>query len=153
MAERTSRLMSKMPSSSWRVRHKVFTRVPGLTLLALVAALSVGCSKPVDVNSPQVRGIGYVRLEDVVKKHPLYGQLSQIDSNIDALSLRTLAPSVPKTGAEIARETTELNRELEASRERANRPTAYPLSLRTLCWYATEHDVCLPKNGFEGLRV
>ena len=97
-----------------------------LALPALAAALCIssGCAKPVDVNSPSVRGIGYVRLDDVVKKHPLYGQLAQIDSNIDALSLRALVPSVPRTGAEIARETTSLNRELEAARERANRTLA-----------------------------
>lgn len=108
MAERTSHRMSKMPSSKF---------VTGALLC--VVALSA-CAKPVDVNSPDVRGIGYVRVDEVVKKHPLYGQLSQIDSNIDALSLRALAPSVPKTGAQIARETSELNHELQVAQTRAN---------------------------------
>ncbi len=78
------------------------------------------CSKPVDVHSPQVRGVGYVRMDEVVKKHPLYGQLAQIDTNIDALQMRALAPAVPKTGAEIARQTTELNHELQMAQTRAN---------------------------------
>ncbi len=89
--------------------------------LLIASALTLGaCNRAVDVNSPEVRGIGYIRLDDVLKKHPLYAQLAQIDSNIDALSLRSLAPAVPKTGAQLARETTNLNRELEAARERAN---------------------------------
>ena len=108
MAERTSHRMSKMPSS----------KLLGGALLCAIA-LS-GCAKHVDVNAPDVRGIGYVRVDEVVKKHPLYGQLSQIDSNIDALGLRALAPSVPKTGAEIARETSELNHELQVAQTRAN---------------------------------
>lgn len=88
--------------------------------LAVAFVCLAGCSRPVDVHSSAVRGVGYVRVEDVVKKHPLYGQLAQIDSNIDALNMRALAPSVPKTGAEIARQTTELNRELQLAQTRAN---------------------------------
>ena len=101
------------------------SRIAGTSLRHLIAlgafCLALpACSHTVDVNSPQIRGIGYVRLDDVVKKHPLYGQLSQLDSNIDALNLRTLAPAVPKTGTEIARESAELNRELDTARTHAN---------------------------------
>ena len=106
--------MSKMRSSR-PCRRSVVLTVASLAVLALCA-----CSRQPDVNSPQVRGIGYVRLDDVVKKHPLYDQLAQIDSSIDALNLRTLSPSVPRTGAEIARDTAELNRELDAARLRTN---------------------------------
>ena len=113
MAERTSHRMSKMRSSK-------FARGTAVSALAVAAMLS-GCNRPVDVHSEAVRGVGYIRIDDVVKKHPLYGQLSQIDSNIDALSLRTLAPSVPKTGAQIARETSQLNKELSTAQQRTNR--------------------------------
>ncbi|MDP9017264.1 MAG: hypothetical protein M3N19_02950 [Candidatus Eremiobacteraeota bacterium] len=94
-------------------------RLSSLAFIVGVLVLS-GCSQPIDVHSATVRGVGYVRLNDVMKKHPLYGQLAQIDSNIDALGLRALAPSVPKTGADIARETVELNHELENARAQAN---------------------------------
>lgn len=87
--------------------------------LAAAAALA-GCSHPVDVNAPSIRGVGYVRLEEVVKVHPLYSQLSQIDDAMSALSLQTLGPAVPKTGAQIAQETKELNAELKAAQDRAN---------------------------------
>ncbi len=102
-------------NSSKEPRAAAKAALAALALLAIVA-----CSRQPDVNSPQVRGIGYVRLDDVVKKHPLYPQLAQIDASIDALNLRTLSPSVPRTGAEISSETAELNRELNAARTRAN---------------------------------
>ncbi|MBV9737653.1 MAG: hypothetical protein JO177_05735 [Candidatus Eremiobacteraeota bacterium] len=98
------------------------SRARGAVSVALiVGTIALGaCSRQPDVNSPQVRGIGYVRLDDVIKKHPLYPQLAQIDASIDALNLRTLSPSVPRTGAEVTAETAELNRELNAARERTN---------------------------------
>jgi len=79
-----------------------------------------GCAQP-RADDPNVRGIGYVRLEEVLKKHPLYPQLSQIDDSIDALGLRSLgAGSVPHTGKQIATQTKELNAELKAAQDRAN---------------------------------
>ncbi|MBV8727766.1 MAG: hypothetical protein JO233_08270 [Candidatus Eremiobacteraeota bacterium] len=96
-------------------------RATASVALAVITIAAVGaCSRQPDVNSPQVRGIGYVRLDEVVKKHPLYPQLAQIDASIDALNLRTLSPGVSRTGAEISSETAELNRELSAARTRAN---------------------------------
>ena len=111
-----------MRSSKDLQRAGATVKIGGFALCLGVIATSVlwGCSRQPDVNSPQVRGIGYVRLDDVIKKHPLYPQLAQIDASIDALNLRTLSPSVPRTGAEIASETAELNRELVAARTRAN---------------------------------
>lgn len=92
---------------------------------AVVLALTVGstgCAKQtVDVNSPEIRGVGYVRLDDVLKKHPLYGQLSQLNSDIDALNLKALGPGPATSGADIARETAQLNRELNAARNNTNR--------------------------------
>lgn len=107
--------MSKMHSSKHQRRFAVLG-LAGIAAIALCA-----CGRQPDVNSPQVRGVGYVRLDELVKKHPLYGQLAQLDSSIDALNLRSLNPSVSRTGAEISRDTAELNRELDAARERANK--------------------------------
>ncbi|MBV8245243.1 MAG: OmpH family outer membrane protein [Candidatus Eremiobacteraeota bacterium] len=87
-----------------------------------VALLSsaTACARAPRADDATVRGIGYVRLEEVVKKHPLYGQLAQIDSDIDALSLSTLPVAIPRSGAEFAQQTKELNDELRAAQERAN---------------------------------
>ncbi len=60
-------------------------------------------------------------MEEVLKKHPLYPQLAQIDDSIDALGLHSLgAGAVPHTGKQIAVQTKELNAELKAAQDRAN---------------------------------
>lgn len=90
--------------------------------LALAAAIAIsGCAREPSATDPTVRGIGYVRVTDVLKKHPLYPQLSQIQDAIDALSLKSLGPgAVPRTSAQIAEQTKELNRELQQAQDRAN---------------------------------
>ncbi len=88
--------------------------------LAAAVVTLAGCAQP-RADDPNVRGIGYVRLDEVLKKHPLYPQLSQIDDSIDALGLRSLgAGAVPHTGKQIAVQTKELNAELKAAQDRAN---------------------------------
>src|SRR6266404_4091169 len=88
--------------------------------LAAALIMLAGCAQP-RADDPNVRGIGYVRLEEVLKKHPLYQQLSQIDDSIDALGLRSLgAGAVPHTSKQIAVQTKELNAELKAAQDRAN---------------------------------
>lgn len=87
--------------------------------LALIAV--AGCARAPGPNDPNVRGIGYVRLEDALKKHPLYPQLSQIQDSIDALNLTALGtPAVPRTSAQIASMTRELNAQLKSAQDRAN---------------------------------
>ncbi|MDQ6827047.1 MAG: hypothetical protein M3Z14_07615 [Candidatus Eremiobacteraeota bacterium] len=100
------------------------TAVTATAALIWVSGVLVGAGcakKTVDVNSPEVRGVGYVRLDDVVRRHPLYGQLAQLDSDIDALNMKALGPGPAKSGADIARETAELNRELNDARNNTNR--------------------------------
>lgn len=102
--------MSKMRSS----------RILVIAAAAIAMTLS-GCAPQLRPDDPNVRGIGYVRLEEALKKHPLYAQLSQIDDSIDALGLHSLgAGAVPHTGAQIASQTKELNAELLAAQSRAN---------------------------------
>lgn len=85
------------------------------------AAVLASCAHQPQAGDPNVRGIGYVRIEDVIKQHPLYPQLSQLQDSIDALNLKALgASAVPRTPAEIAKDTKELNRELKAAQDRAN---------------------------------
>ncbi|HET9095771.1 MAG TPA: OmpH family outer membrane protein [Candidatus Baltobacteraceae bacterium] len=88
----------------------------------MLALLALGaCAHQLKPDDPNVRGIGYVRVEDAIKKHPLYPQLSQLQDSIDALNLKALgAAAVPRTAAQIAQETQELNRELKAAQDRAN---------------------------------
>jgi hypothetical protein len=78
-----------------------------------------GCAP--NVHSAAVRGTGYVRIDEVVKHHPLYGQLSQLDDAIAAINLQSVAPQVPLGAAQIATQTTQLNRELHDAQVRANK--------------------------------
>ncbi len=89
--------------------------------VVLAALATAGCAQQPRPDDPNVRGIGYVRVDEVVKAHPLYGQLSQLQNAIDALSLKSLGPTaVTHTQAQIVQQTRELNRELTQAQDRAN---------------------------------
>jgi hypothetical protein len=92
------------------------------TAAALVTAcVFTACAHQLNPGDPNVRGIGYVRVEDAIKLHPLYPQLAQLQDSIDALNLKALgAAAVPQTPAQIAKATAELNRELKQAQDRAN---------------------------------
>jgi hypothetical protein len=71
--------------------------------------------------SPAANGlVGYVRMDDLVKKHPLYDQLAQYDTNIEALDLTAFAPHALAAGPELAREEAALNAQLDAAAKRTN---------------------------------
>lgn len=84
-------------------------------MLAVLAA----CAP--NVHSSTVRGTGYVRVDEIVKHHPLYPQLSQLDDAIAAINLASVAPHVPMSASQIASRTAQLNRELQDAQVRANK--------------------------------
>ena len=86
----------------------------------VVAALLLSSCAP-NVHSPSVRGVGYVRVDAVVKHHPLYAQLAQINDAIAAINLAAAAPHVPLSAAQITQQTKELNTELRDAQARANK--------------------------------
>ncbi|HEY1682270.1 MAG TPA: hypothetical protein VGF98_11575 [Candidatus Tumulicola sp.] len=95
-------------------------RLRTLAVAMLVAAvLPSGCGA--NVHSSSIRGTGYVRLDEVVKHHPLYPQLSQIDDAIASINLSAAAPRVPLSASQIAKQTSILNGELRAAQDRANK--------------------------------
>lgn len=97
------------------------SRLAAILPAALALLTFAGCAHEQKASDPDVRGIGYVRLDDVVKKHPLYPQLSQIQNAIDALDLKSIgANSVPRSSAQIAQQTRELNQELQQAQNRAS---------------------------------
>jgi hypothetical protein len=95
-------------------------------LLALVACGSLaacahgGSSAPAASSAPESGRVGYVRMDDLVKKHPLYGQLAQYDSNIAALNLGTMVPHVLANGPELKREEARLEAQLDAAAKRTD---------------------------------
>ncbi|HEV7178429.1 MAG TPA: OmpH family outer membrane protein [Candidatus Baltobacteraceae bacterium] len=93
----------------------------GMFGVALVGvAVFAGCSH-VDVNSPQIRGVAYVHMDQVVKHHPLYGQLAQLEDAMTAINLAAAGPHVPKSAAEIAAGVKDLNAQLRDAQNRANK--------------------------------
>jgi hypothetical protein len=87
--------------------------------MLVAAVLPSGCGA--NVHSSSIRGTGYVRLDEVVKHHPLYPQLSQIDDAIASINLSAAAPRVPLSASQIAKQTAILNGELRAAQDRANK--------------------------------
>lgn len=95
-------------------------RAAGAALASAAAALILGGCGP-NVHSSSIRGTGYVRIDDVVKHHPLYPQLSQIDDAIAAINLQSTARKVPLGARQIAAQTVELNKELRDAQIRTNK--------------------------------
>jgi hypothetical protein len=108
--------MSKMRSANSRRRWVV-------AFFAVTVATLAGCGR-VDVHSPDIRGMAYVRLDDVVKHHPLYPQLAQLGDAIAAIGLQVSAPRVPLSAGQIAEQTKILNAQLQQAQDRANKTLA-----------------------------
>ena len=91
--------------------------------VAACAALAA-CAHPTTTappSPPPANGrVGYVRMDELVKKHPLYGQLAQYDTNIEALDLGALAPHALAAGPELKREEAQLDAQLTAAAKHAN---------------------------------
>jgi hypothetical protein len=68
--------------------------------------------------------LGYVRMGDLVKKHPLYSQLARLDEDVQAIQLRAVGERIARSGADIAVEQTRLQRELDAAVERTRKALA-----------------------------
>ncbi|MBV8354764.1 MAG: hypothetical protein JO101_05560 [Candidatus Eremiobacteraeota bacterium] len=102
-------------------------RFPLVCALAAVAlaGLCAGCAKPpaASTSAPPARGgkVGYVRMDELIKDHPLYPQLAQTERSIDALNLRSLGPGAAETGADLAKQDAELQRELNDASARAKK--------------------------------
>jgi hypothetical protein len=88
-------------------------------IVLLAAAALCGCSR-VNVHSARIRGIAYIRVNEVIKHDPLYPQLAQINDAIDAINLEATLPRPPLTAAQLAAQTAALNAELKAALDRAD---------------------------------
>lgn len=78
-----------------------------------------------DPNAPGApRGsgkIGYVRMDALVQKHPLYGQLAQYDRSIQAFDLTSIAPRAVARGPELQAREKDLERQLNAAAARTQK--------------------------------
>ncbi|HVM97591.1 MAG TPA: hypothetical protein VMT89_14450, partial [Candidatus Acidoferrales bacterium] len=105
--------MSRVPSSRFR---RSASAVVLTGILVAVAACSRGAQGSGQGGSGSV---GYVRMKDLVTKHPLYAQLSKYDEDIAALQLRAVGGTqVAATGSDLKRQEAELQRELSDAANR-----------------------------------
>ena len=100
-------------------------RSSSLGAALLAAALLADCAHQTVADGPtgtKASGvIGYVNMDALVKKHPLYGQLAQLDADMQAIQLKTLESNVPRSGADIAKQEQQLERELDQASARARK--------------------------------
>jgi hypothetical protein len=95
----------------------------GLALAAcasLAACAHGGSSASAPAAVPSGGRVGYVRMDDLVRKHPLYGQLAQYEANIAALNLTALTPQALAAGPEVKRAQAQLDAQLDAAAKRTN---------------------------------
>lgn len=96
-------------------------RLWALVACAMLAACARGGTAAPAASAPPSGGrVGYVRMDDLVKKHPLYGQLAQYDANIAALSLTGLVPHALAAGPQLKAEEARLQAQLAAAAKRTN---------------------------------
>ena len=91
-----------------------------LVCLALAACAHGSSSRP----GPGASGsgaVGYVRMEELVQKHPLYDQLSRYDRSIQAFDLTATAPQVAQTDPHLAERERALQKELHDAADRTTK--------------------------------
>ncbi len=105
-----------------RVNSSRYGRLRAAERIALVTACAVlsGCAHATTTAAPQASAagssrIGYVRMDLLVKAHPLYPELAHLDEDMQALQLRSVGSDVGSSGADIAQEEKALQNELTAA--------------------------------------
>ncbi len=90
----------------------------GAALLALALSSCTGAvSGPTGTKQSGV--MGYVNMDALVKKHPLYGELEKLDSDMQALELKSLDASMPRpTSPDLTREEKILQKQLDDAANR-----------------------------------
>ena len=78
--------------------------------------------------------MGFVRMEALVKVHPLYPQLAQLDEDVQALQLKSVGPDIARSAADLPRE----ERALQADLDRASAQTRRALETERKDYAARE---------------
>lgn len=94
-------------------------------IVVSLAACARQATTPAESPRPVVAShVGYVRMEDLVKKHPLYAQLARLDDDMAALQLKSVGPEIARSGADIAVEEKRLQSELDIAAARTKKALA-----------------------------
>lgn len=88
-------------------------------IAAAVALLSAcGRSSPPASSLSGGGAVGYVRMEELVQKHPLYDQLARYDRSIEAFDLRSTVPRVAASDPEMRARERDLEKQLNDAANR-----------------------------------
>lgn len=99
--------------------RRIVTRAAAIAAVAAVAACAPHPNAP---GASRGSGkIGYVRMDALVQKHPLYGQLAQYDRSIQAFDLTSIAPRAVARGPELQAREKDLERQLNAAAARTQK--------------------------------
>jgi hypothetical protein len=88
-------------------------------LLALAA-----CAHGTSGSGPAAAGsgtVGYVRMDELVHKHPLYDQLAHYERSIDAFDLTSTAPQVAASDPELRKREADLQKQLNDAADRTQK--------------------------------
>ena len=92
--------------------------------IALALLATAGCAHGQGSPGPAASGsgaVGYVRMDELVQKHPLYDQLARYERSIQAFDLSATAPQVAKSDPQLAQREAQLQRELRDAADRTNK--------------------------------
>jgi hypothetical protein len=96
-----------------------------LNAAAVLAFVAVaGCSHAPGQSSASGSSsgaVGYVRMDELVEKHPLYEQLARYDRSIQAFDLTSTAPQASKPDPNLAQREAALQKELHDAADRTNK--------------------------------
>jgi hypothetical protein len=96
----------------------------GIAAAAVAVAVLAACGHASTQPGPAASGsgaLGYVRMDELVHKHPLYDQLARYDRSIQAFDLAATAPQVAKTDPHLAERERALQKELRDAAERTQK--------------------------------
>ncbi len=88
--------------------------------VALAACARGGTAAPDPASPPATGRVGYVRMDDLIKRHPLYDQLAGYERDMAALDLNALVPHALAAGPQLESDRARLQAQLAAAAKRTN---------------------------------
>jgi hypothetical protein len=98
----------------------------GALALALAACTNANSGGATSASASPAPGaaVGFVRMDDLVKVHPLYSELTRLDDDMAALQFKSLGENIAQSGADLASQEAEMQRELDAAAARTKKQLA-----------------------------
>jgi hypothetical protein len=93
----------------------------GVAFAALAGCAGHEATQPDPTPPPADGRVGFVRMQELVKVHPLYAQLAHLDEDMQALQLQSVGSNVARNGADIAAAERALQRELDVAADRTKK--------------------------------